>query len=87
MNKHRGSANRPGAHSQNLGLIHTAVMKMIMIIIQKRHRQSQIRIFIIYMGISLTTFLGRNGPSSGTSSTLIKIYKEEMLHYKLFEFN
>ena len=82
---HRGSVNRPGDHSQNLGLIHTAVMKMIMIIIQKRHRQSQIRIFIIYMGISLTTFLDRNGPSSG--STLIIIYREEMLHYKLFEFN
>jgi hypothetical protein len=81
----QGSANRPVGHSQNLGLIHTAVMKMIMIIIQKRLGQSQIRILIIYMGISLTTFLGRNGPSSG--STYIKIYKGETLHYKLFEFN
>jgi hypothetical protein len=44
-----GSANRPVDHSQNLGLIHTAVMKMIMIIIQKRLRQSRLRILIIYL--------------------------------------
>jgi hypothetical protein len=31
-----GSANRPVGHSKNLGLIHTAVRKMIVIIIQKK---------------------------------------------------
>jgi hypothetical protein len=44
----QGSANRPVGHSQNLGLIHTAVMKMIMIIIQKKLRRSQIRILYIW---------------------------------------
>ena len=57
----QGSANRPMDQSQNFGLIHTAVMKMIMIIIQKRLDQLQVRIFIIYIyiyiyEISLKTF-------------------------------
>jgi hypothetical protein len=80
----QGSANRPVEQSQNLGLIHTAVMKMIMIIIQKRLRQSQLRIFIIYMRITLTTFFV---PKWAIVRQYIKIYKEEMLHYKLFQFN
>ena len=33
MNNQRDRANRPVSHSRRLGLIHTAVIKMIMIII------------------------------------------------------
>lgn len=37
----------------------------------------------IYMGYFLTTCFGQNEPLSG--DTYIKLYKQELLHYKLFE--
>jgi len=38
--------------------------------------------FIVKIGISLTTCFGRSGPSS--SNTYVDLYQEEILHYKLF---
>jgi len=48
-----------------------------------RYRRTQLMMFIVQIGISLTTCFGRSRPSS--SNTYVELYQQELLDFKLFE--